>query len=109
MLEEFGPKFVHIKEEQNIVADTLSWHQKVEDENEEEDGEETPLTYTLSQLVGAEDIEEESDFPLSPKVIGKHQQRDRVLQEKAKTQTNYGKITLEGETLIRKKPQGCDA
>ena len=102
MLEEFGPKFVHIKGEQNIVADTLSRHQKVEDENEEEDGEETPLTYTLSRLVGAEDIEEESDFPLSPKVIQKHQQRDQVLQEKAKAQTNYGKITLEGETLISK-------
>ena len=68
-LEEFGPKFEHVKGQHNVVADALSqlpleWHNK--DLEEVED----PIPQ-LSCVTG-KGIEDEQ-FPMLPTLIGKHQ------------------------------------
>ena len=40
MLEEFGPKLEHVAGKQNVVADTLSQHQKLEGHNNSDHEEE---------------------------------------------------------------------
>jgi hypothetical protein len=54
-----------------------------------------------ADLVTAEDIEDE-EFPLSPKVIERHQKRDAQLINKIRNKDTYQMINLEGVDLISK-------
>ncbi len=115
MLEEYGAKFVHVAGEENVVADTLSRHPTRGKVKEDDDSigkkmayvmstmphEETYDEFAYEMLIADEDIEEETEFPLSPKVIEKYQKKDTELQNKAKeNKDKYKTIKLEGVSLI---------
>ena len=119
MLEEYGPKFEHVKGEDNVVADTLSRHPNTDAESTDEpvgkqmsycmaimpsvdlDEDET-YEVSFADLITKEDIEEEA-FPLSPKVIAKYQRKDKELRKKAlRASSAYNMIKLEGVDLIAK-------
>jgi len=77
LLEEFGPKLMHVKGADNIVADALSRLEIAEEE--------------LSAEAFANELaNEEEDFPtgcpLSYKEIAFRQKKDRALQNKFRTQ-----------------------
>lgn len=118
MLEEYGARFVHVKGEDNVVADTLSRHPNTDEDDDKgcDDPIGKQLSYCLAyltmsdqgdelsyntNLVTKEDIEEEV-FPLSPKVIGRHQKMDKELLRKSKRNKEYSTVDLEGVTLISK-------
>ena len=118
MLEEYGAKFVDVKGEDNVVADTLSQHPNTDEEADEgcDDPIGQQLSYCLAyltttdqseevafntNLVTKEDIEEEA-FSLSPKVIRRHQEMDKELLRKSKRNKEYSTVDLEGVTLISK-------
>jgi len=77
LLEEFGPKLMHVKGANNIVADALSGLETAEEELSAE-----AFTNELAN--------EEDDFPtgcpLSYKEIAFRQKKDRALQNKFRTQ-----------------------
>lgn len=120
MLEEYGAKFVHVKGEDNVVADTLSRHtidgDIDEDGNDQvgtslaycmsiietSDNEETDYEVSYADLVSTEDILEQAAFPLSPKVIDHHQKKDKELIQKTKRNKEYHTVELEGVKLIAK-------
>ena len=62
---------------------------------------EEELETAYADLVTKEDIEDEI-FPLSPMVLDRHQKRDKVLLQKVKKNSDYGKVTVEGVELIAK-------
>jgi hypothetical protein len=117
MLEEYGATFVHIKGEDNVVADTLSRHPNTDevknDVTDESMGKhmaycishmhsDEDVEYSFADVINDKDIEEEEAFPLDPRVISKHQQKDLELLRKAKRDPAYGSVELEGVTLIAK-------
>ena len=115
MLEEFGPKFVHVKGESNVVADTLSRHPNTDPEDTTEElgpklaycmailprDDAMQEEFSFAGLVTKEDIEDEV-FPLSPKVLDRYQRKDKALLKKAMSNPKYSTIELEGTELIAK-------
>jgi hypothetical protein len=101
-LEEFAPKFVHIKGEKNVVADCLSRHPAdfpPEDAIAAENGEhsERLLTYALQPS----DSDDEK-LPMAPAVLYKHQQADTTLKRRMNTskEDKFAITNLEGYDLI---------
>ncbi len=78
LVEEFGPEFQHVKGERNVVADALSRLDMEFKESDERATDEIPVQ--LSYMNTAEAKSEE--FPMSPKLIEKHQRKDQELQRK---------------------------
>ena len=75
LLEEFGPKVEHIQGTKNVVADALS---RLDMQPKQHDLiSDTKVTTQLS-YANQTDIDEilEEVFPLSPKEIQSHQQKD---------------------------------
>jgi hypothetical protein len=97
LLEEYGPKYVHIAGKNNIVADALSRLEKDEDEklSETEEGlvlshamcaveqnEARVMPETKEELVRNIMNEMESEeFPMSPQIIAREQKKDTHLKE----------------------------
>jgi hypothetical protein len=94
LLEEYAPKYVHIAGENNIVADTLSRLEKEDDKpfSETEEGlilshamcavekdEAIVMPETKKELVmnimNFDEMESE-EFPMSPEIISREQQKD---------------------------------
>jgi transposase InsO family protein len=119
LLEEYGAKFMHVKGEDNVVADTLSRHPTTDPDDDDdvttpagkrlayaiarvptmEENDETQYTY--ADLVTQDDLLDAGECALSPKVISKYQQRDAELLRKAKKNgSNYNTINLEDEEVI---------
>jgi hypothetical protein len=114
LLEEYGATFVHVKGEDNVVADTMSRHPNTDAEDKVDDtiglemsyclshfdmSEDESREYTYANLVTKEDIEDEV-FPLSPKVLDRHQKKDEQLMRKAQEKDTYSLVDLEGVNLI---------
>ena len=99
ILEEYGPKFEHIEGKKNVVADALSRLDMIPKQYDviAEDKKTTQLSY-LSQ----EDILEEV-FPMSPKEIKSHQEKDKQLLKYLQQDETYTITKVEGTELIHYK------
>jgi hypothetical protein len=90
LIEEFGPTFLHIKGEKNVIADALS--------RLDADFDKTLLTKPTNEsmtyiFLRVKDIKKETDFPLSPIFISKYQRLDKSLKRKAMSVTNQNYST----------------
>jgi hypothetical protein len=107
ILQEYGPKYVHIAGKNNIVADALSRLEKDEDEvlSETEEGlvlshamcaeeqdEARLLAETKHDLVhhimNVDEMESE-EFPMSPEIIAPEQKKDTHLKEVMKKSDKF--------------------
>ena len=108
ILEEYGPEVVHVKGEHNVVADALSC---LDMEPNPED--ELPTKEERNQLeyayVNSTDIKMEQ-FPMSPRLLNKQQQKDKQLQKLFKEdikKEHYSTDYVEGYELIHYKGKIC--
>ena len=98
LIEEFGPTFVHIKGERNVIADALS--------RLDADFSETlptkPTNESMANVFVTTKEIKETDFPLSPIQIAKYQGLDKTLRHKciSKTKDNFSTTKLEGVEVI---------
>jgi RNase H-like domain found in reverse transcriptase len=97
-IEEFGPTFLHIKGEKNVIADALS--------RLDADFSETlptePTNDSMAFIFLATKDRKETDFPLSPTLISKYQGLDKELKRKCMSTTNQNFSTkkIEGVEVI---------
>ena len=99
IIEEFGPKFEHIQGEKNKVADALSRLEMTPKKYDELD--DTTVKRELSYVV-QRDIEDET-FPMLPKLIRKHQFKDKKLVQLVQNDQNYTLKRVEGTEIIHFK------
>ena len=102
LLEEFGPKVEHIQGEKNVVADALT---RLDMQPKQHDVLEDTRTPVQLSYVTDTDINEvlEELFPMSPKEIYSHQQRDQDLLKKLEVNEKYSLKKIEGQELITYK------
>jgi hypothetical protein len=99
LLEEYGPKYVNIAGKNNIVVDTLSRLEKEDDEPLSETEEGLVLSHAMCEVEKYEaivmpetkeelvmnimnfDEMESEEFPMSPEIIAREQQKDSQLKE----------------------------
>ena len=128
LLEEFGPEFRHVAGKDNVIADALSrleadFPPEPEDATSEANG--CFLAYCVSHMEAKptdgsgetqppdmdelahsfvlHNEEKETDFPLAPTLIAKHQKRDKTLQRNVllhKGDSKYSTTILEGVEVI---------
>jgi RNase H-like domain found in reverse transcriptase/Reverse transcriptase (RNA-dependent DNA polymerase)/Integrase zinc binding domain len=98
MLEEFGPKIEHVAGKNNVVADALSRLEITHADADEvaTDEEKPQLTYMTAREAKSE------NFPMSPILILKEQNKDKELQQKKKDDKSkrYSVKKIEGVSLI---------
>jgi hypothetical protein len=114
LLEEYGPKYVHIAVENNKVADALSRLEKDDDENFSEKKEGLILSHAMcageqDKATSMPETKEElvmnimnfdemktEEFPMSPQIIAREQKKDTHLKSDEETRKilreNYRKI-----------------
>ena len=84
LIEEFGPTFIDIKGERNVIADALS--------RLDADFSETlptkPTNESMANVFLTTKDVKETDFPLSPILIAKYQGLDKTLKQKCTSKTN---------------------
>jgi transposase InsO family protein len=98
LIEEFGPTFLHIKGEKNVIADALSRL----DANFNEKLPTEPTNDTMAYIFMTKTDVKETDFPLSPTLIAKYQRLDNELKRRStrsKSQ-NFNTKTIEGVEVI---------
>ena len=125
LLEEYGPEYVHVKGQDNVVADALSRMEADFDmeefEKETTDTKAQNCACAMSQLCRDESIyipedaeemveyvlaQQNSDtisekFPLSPPLIAKAQKKDKALMKKVQnSKQDYGTLQIEGVDVI---------
>jgi hypothetical protein len=115
LLEEYGPKYVHIAGKNNIVADALSRLEKDEDEPLSEREEGLVLSHAMcaveqnEAIVMPETKEElvmnimnfdEMEFPMSPEIIAREQNKDTHLKEVMNKSDTFSKRLIERSTVI---------
>jgi hypothetical protein len=118
LLEEYGPEYVHIAGENNIVADALSQLQKDEDEPLSETEEGLVLYHTMCAVDHNEaivmpqtkeelvmnimnvDEMESAEFPMSPEIIAHKQKKDTHLKEVMKESEKISERLIERSTVI---------
>ena len=100
LLEEYGPELKHLEGHKNKVADALSWLNIKTTETELKDLQSLLL---FNAECYADDKLPDEIFPLSFKVIQKHQQLDKELLIEAKTKptNNYSLQQFRGGGKIR--------
>ena len=100
LIEEFGPTFVHIIGERNVIADALS-PQLDADFSKTLPTEPTNDSMAYIFLT-TKDIRRETDFQLSPILIAKYHGLDKTLKQKctSKTNDNFSTTKLEGVEVI---------
>jgi hypothetical protein len=77
LIEEFGPTFLHIKGEKNVIADALSRL----DANFNEKLPTEPTNDSMAYIFLTNIDIKETDFPLSPNLIAKYQRLDKELKQ----------------------------
>jgi hypothetical protein len=98
LIEEFGPTFLHIKGEKNVIADALSRL----DANFNEKLPTEPTNDSMAYIFMTKEDVKETDFPLSPTLIAKYQRLDNELKRrstKSRSQ-NFSTKTIEGVEVI---------
>ena len=104
-IEEFGPTFIHITGEKNIIADSLSrlhanFNEKLPTE---------PTNDSMAYIFLTDTDIKETNFPLSPNSIAKYQQVDKELKRrcmKTKSQ-NFSTKNIEGTEVITHHGKIC--
>ena len=91
LLEEFDPKVEHVQEVKNVVAETLS-HLDIEAKPYDSIND----THKTMELSDVKDIFEEL-FPMSPKEIRSHQQKDEKLLQCLEKDHKLSAKMLEGK------------
>lgn len=99
LLEEYDVRFVHIKGEQNVVADALSRL----DTDFESEIETKPDMATMASYVMATKEMSETDFPMSPRLIAKYQKKDKALKKELfERPSKYDLSIIEEVELVTK-------
>ena len=98
LIGEFGPTFLRIKGEKNVIADALSRL----DANYNEKLPTEPTNDCMANISLTKTDIKETDFPLSPTLITKYQQLDNELkQRRMRTKNqNFSTKTIEGVEVI---------
>jgi Integrase zinc binding domain len=108
LLKEYKIEWQHIKGEQNIFADALSQLPNEDSmENTELEGAKSPTDIAYAVMRKKE--VQETNFPMNPILIAKHQHKDVKLQNKVRENIGnryYTKI-IEGVTLIVREDNIC--
>jgi hypothetical protein len=118
LLEEYGPKYVHIAGKNNIVADALSILEKDQDENLSETEEGLVLSHAMcaveqheaivmpetkeklvSNIMSVDEMESE-EFPMIPEIIAREQKKDTHLKEVMKKSDKFSERLIERSTVI---------
>jgi hypothetical protein len=118
LLEEYGPKKIHIAGKNNIVADALSRLEKDEDEKFSKTEEGLVLSYAMCaveqnearvmpetkedlihNIMNVDEMELE-EFPMSPETIAREQKKDTHLKEAMKKSDKFSERTVERSTVI---------
>jgi hypothetical protein len=118
LLEEYGPKYVHIVGKNNIVADALSRLERDEDEKLSETEEVLVLSHAMcaveqneariipetkedlvKNIMNVDEMESE-EFPMSPEIIAREQKKDTQLKEVMKKSDKFSERLVERSTVI---------
>jgi hypothetical protein len=120
LIEEYGPKYVHIAEKNNIVADALSRLEKDEDEDEKLSETEEGLVLShamcaveqiearvmpetkddlVRNIMNVDEMESE-EFPMSPEIIAREQKKDTHLKEVMNNSDKFSERLIERFTVI---------
>jgi hypothetical protein len=118
LLEEYGPKCVHIAGNNNIVADALSRLEKDEDEKLSETEEGLVLPHAMcaveqnearvmletkeelvKNIINVDEMESE-EFPMSPEIIAREQKKYTYLKEVMKKSDKFSERIVERSTVI---------
>jgi hypothetical protein len=81
LLKEYKIEWQHIKGEHNIVANALS-RLPIKDSMEDMEMEETNSPTDIAYTVMRNKEVQETNFPMNPSLIAKHQQKDVKLQKR---------------------------
>jgi hypothetical protein len=118
LVEEYGPKYVHIAGKNNIVADALSRLKKNDDEPLYETEEGLVLSHAMcaveqDEAIVIQDTKEElvmnimnfdemesEEFIMSPEIISREQQKDSQLKELMKRTHKFSERNIERSTVI---------
>jgi hypothetical protein len=118
LLDEYGPKYVHISGKNNIVADALSRLEKDEDEKLSETEECLVLSHAMCAVEKDEarllpetkhdlvhhimNVDEmvSEEFPMSPEIIAREQKNDTHLKEVMKKSDKFSERIVERSTVI---------
>ena len=105
LIEEFGPTFVHIKGERNVIADALSQF----DADFSKTLPTEPTNDSMAYIFLVTKDRRETDFPLSPILIAEYQGLDKTLKQKctSKTNDNFSTTKLEGVEVITYQGKIC--
>ena len=97
LIEEFGPTFLHIKGEKNIIAHALSRL----DANFNEKLPVNPTNDNMAYIFLTKKDIKETDFPLSPTLISKYQRLDKEfrIRNMNKANQNFSTKKVEGVEL----------
>ena len=96
LLEEYGPTYVHVAGENNVVADALS---RMDADFEQE----MPSADNVVEMSNALSKEKDEVFPMSPQLIAKYQRKDKTLIKaltKDLDKSKYLMLTVEGAELV---------
>jgi hypothetical protein len=123
LLEEYGPKYIHIAGKNNTVADALSRLEKDGDEKLSETEEGLVLSHEIyaveqhdarvmpeakeelvKNIMNVDEIESE-EFPMSPEIIAREQKKDTHLKEVMKKSDKLSERAVERSTVIRVMPE----
>ena len=99
LLEEFGPKVEYVQGHKNVVADTLSRLDLQSKQHDEIDDTEHPTQLAYFKEEDVNNVLEEI-FPMSPKEIRSHQEKDKKLQKSLQEQEDYKIKKIEGQEVI---------
>ena len=96
LTEEFGPEFIYIKGQENVVADSLSRLEKLENPINEKDLN----SHELAELYNVEkDVN--NIHPTNFKMISKYQRQDKYLMKKLKSAVKgYSTKSFRGSDII---------
>ena len=88
ILEEFGPQVEYVQGPKNVVADALSRLDLKTKQHDEINDTQNPIQLSY---VNQTDMDEvlESLFPMSPKEIRSHQEKDRKLLKSLEESDDY--------------------
>jgi transposase InsO family protein len=102
LLEEYGPTYVHVKGTDNVVADALS---RLDADFEAQ----MPSADSTMEMANAFSKEKDESFPMSPRLIEKHQKKDKSLNKKVINDTTkqYSVQPVEGLSLIHHNGKIC--
>ena len=99
LLEEFGPKVEYVQGHKNVVADALSRLDLQSKQHDEIDDTEHPTQLAYFKEEDVDNVLEEI-FPMSPKEIKSHQEKDKKLQKSLQEREDYKIKKIEGQEVI---------